>query len=291
MIQIIDSMPMAEYHANPALGHSGAVVLMERCPAHYAYALTQPEAQKREFDIGTAVHNYVLEPEHFTSRLVIVRGVTKDGRASAGYASQAAKDQRDHAYNNGMTPLLPEEHVGVIQMGQSVLCHPLAGPLLKGGISERTFLWEDEEFQIARKCRPDYITLADDGATVVNFKTDRNAHPEAIRKTLWNNNWFTSEAFTREGLEAHGIKVKQYLYLVVEKEPPYLVAVYQLPRRAVEWGHAWCRKAVETLARCQKTGVWPGYGDAIQEVDPPGWADFRWEERSVAGEFSIKEGA
>ncbi len=283
-----DQLSNEDYHADDALGHSGAVTIMEQSPAHFLWERTHPAEQKREFDIGTAVHCALLEPEYFNDRMFVLPVEFKD------YRKKDAQALREHAYLRDMTPLLGDQFSAVTVMAEAVRAHPIAGPLLTGGIAEQSLFWRDETNGVMRKCRPDYrvdrAKNRSDDAWIINLKTAASAHPEAIRRVAWDNHWWSSQAYTMEGLAAHGIEVSDYLYIVVEKDQPHYVVVYRLPERAVEMGMLFNQKAVNTFAWCQRTGDWPGYAQTIVDIEPFAWQETRFEERHVRGDFEIKPG-
>ena len=69
---IYDNLPADDYHADEAIGHSDCVTLMDECPAHWLYKSTHPESPKREFDIGTACHTMLLEPDQFADKFMVL---------------------------------------------------------------------------------------------------------------------------------------------------------------------------------------------------------------------------
>lgn len=288
---IYDDMSMVEYHADDALGHGYAVTLVDDCPARFRWDRDHPQPEKREFDIGRAVHTLILEPEKYAESVVILPPHLTD------YRKKEAQDIRDMAYMQDQTPLLHHQHEECLAMAHAVRKHPVAGPLLTGGIAEQSFFWRDEAFGVTRKCRPDYyrkVMRSDPvefqaGHLVVNLKTAASAHPAAISKAAWDHGWHTSQEWTMSGLEAHAIRVSDYLYVVVEKEPPHLVAVYRLPTRMVQMAMQINRKAVHLFAQCQKSGVWPDYGSRIIELEPPRWVEHNFEEARVRGDYSLPE--
>ena len=62
-----------------------------------------------------------------------------------------------------------------------------------------------------------------------------------------------------------------FVFIAVEKKPPYAVGVYVLDSESVDAGRAVYRADLNTYAACQKSGEWPGYGDKIQTINVPGW--------------------
>jgi hypothetical protein len=62
-----------------------------------------------------------------------------------------------------------------------------------------------------------------------------------------------------------------FVFIVQQKDPPFLVSVCQLEPEDIELGRNQNRRAVEIYAACKESGVWPGY-DGIATCPLPGWA-------------------
>ena len=285
---IYDDLPADEYHADEAIGHSDCQVLMDECPRRWVWNKTHPEPPKLEFDIGTACHAMVLEPNR--ELLMVLPLEFKD------YRTNAAKELRDVARIQNLIPLLTHQHEAVVEMARAVNGHPLANLALSDGVAERSYFWKDKTTGLMRKCRPDFIKTVNVATaatinSVVNFKTAASAHPNEISRAAWNNHWWSSEWYTYEGMAAcgHPVRTQEYLYVVVEKEPPHFVMVYRLPERMIEMGAIWTRKAIDTFAACLSTGEFPGYGESIVEVEAPQWATHQFEDDHVAGKYALRE--
>lgn len=64
---------------------------------------------------------------------------------------------------------------------------------------------------------------------------------------------------------------KHFVFIAVEKRPPYAVGVYVLDEESVEIGRAQYRADLNRFAECVTTDSWPGYGDRIQTISVPAW--------------------
>jgi hypothetical protein len=280
---IYDDLPNDEYHADEAISHSDCVTLLDECPRRWVWNKMHPEPPKLEFDIGTACHAMVLEPNR--ELLWVLPPQITD------YRTNAAKEMRDNARIQGMIPLLTHQHEAVVEMARAVNSHPLANLALSDGVAERSYFWKDKTTGLMRKCRPDFVKALNGNYTVVNFKTAASAHPREISRAAWNNHWWSSQWYTSEGMRAydHDVPPLGYFYVVVEKEPPHFVMVYRLPERMIEMGAIWTRKAIDTFAACMSTGEFPGYGESIVEVEAPRWAEVQFDEDHVAGKYALRE--
>lgn len=64
---------------------------------------------------------------------------------------------------------------------------------------------------------------------------------------------------------------KHFIFIAVEKKPPYAVGVYKLDEESVDLGRAQYRTDLRVYAECKANDNWPGYGDKIQTISVPGW--------------------
>lgn len=292
-------LPAEIYHGSPcdgpSLSHSGARLLVEDCPAVFWHGSPmnpafEPE-QKREFDIGTAGHLIMLEPDFWNDRVVIVEGKTKDGKPSTGYTSRDAKDQRAAAYAAGKTPLLPDQADRIHAMRDALLEHPIARKAFRGGRAERSYFWRDSATGVWLKCRPDYE--APDLVRLVDYKTVTSAHPRALSRRAYDHGHYSQAAWYLDGVErAAGVRPEEFWFVAQEPTAPYLVSVYKLTTRAIEWGQMQNRRAIDMFARCLGADDWPGYRDpktpdrdVAHVIDLPGYAEFQLQDRMDAGEF------
>jgi hypothetical protein len=292
--RFIDGLSAEDYHATPALSKSGIGTLIDECPAKFWWKSPLNPAyereEKRTFDMGTAAHLMFLEPDLFTEKTVIVEGFTKDGKPSAGYASQDAKDQRDAAYAAGKTPLLKPEVAQLSAMRTALMAHPLAKDAFQDGVAERTHFWTDPEFGVPCKARPDWHSIQ--RGYVVDYKTTKSAHPRDFSKRLWDHHYFVQQPWYLDGIKATTGEKARFLFVVQETDEPYLVSVFQLDHHTTEWGRKYATKAKQVYAKCLEGDQWPGYRDPahpdedrMMQVDLPSYAQYQLAEREERDEF------
>lgn len=75
-----------------------------------------------------------------------------------------------------------------------------------------------------------------------------------------------------DGLNTLAPHDRKFVFVAVEKEPPYAVAVYELEEDALQLGRDDYQKHLAQYAECVKTNRWPGYGDGMDYVSLPSWA-------------------
>lgn len=188
--------------------------------------------------------------------------------------------------NNGHRKVLEQDTWDQLHaMRDAVMAHQAAGALLTGapGKAEQSVYWIDAETGLLCRCRPDF--WRQDGI-VVDVKTCEDASPEGFAKAVANWRYHVQHPFYTDGINAMREQllaketppadipapVRAFVFLAVEKKPPYAVGVYVLEHEAVELGHLEYRRDLATLKQCIDSDTWPGYGDAIQPLQLPRWA-------------------
>jgi hypothetical protein len=289
-----DGLSATAYHATPALSKSGVGILVDECPAKFWWQSPlnpayEPE-RKKEFDIGTAAHLIFLEPDLFTQQTVIVEGFTKEGKPSAGYATDDAKNQRAAAYAACKTPLLKPELAKLEAMRAALMQHPLAKDAFQDGIAERSHFWTDPEFDIPCKARPDWHSIK--RGYMVDYKTTSSAHPRDFSRKVWEHHYFVQQPWYLDGVKQTMDETPRFLFIVQETEAPYLVSVFELELSTAEWGRKYASKGKQIYARCLERGEWPGYRDPahpdqdrMMQVELPSYAQSQLIDRDERDEF------
>lgn len=262
MTAAILDLPDPEYFAHPALSHSDAKLLLD-CPARYRYIKQAgPLPYKAEFEWGHAVHELVLGKGPG-----IIQIDYDDWR------SKTAREERDAAIAEGRTPLLYEEYGRALDCADAVRQHPLAAKLLDHlDHAEITAIWDDDDIQ--RKAKLDGIC----GRFGIDLKTTQNAATDAFGRSAGTYAYASQDAWYRDALRTcFDIADPKFLFVVVEKHPPYLVNVIELDPYDVELGGRRNRAALDLYRRCRDRDEWPAYGDGINVAQLPRWAELEME--------------
>lgn len=258
----IYNIPAEEYHK--AAGVSKSMLdHLERSPAHFKAHQEAPKEPTPAMVMGTIVHTAILEPHKPRGFHVVPSGV--DGRNKAGKEWYAA--------HVDLPCIDAEENAGLRGMVNSVARHPLASVIMEGGQNEMSVFAMHEATATLRRSRPDKITKDSGGnPTIVDLKTTDDASYEAFAKTVVNFRYHVQQAFYQDCFEALTGQKPYFLFVVVERKPPYAVACYELERGAVEYGRACYESNLATYAKCVKTNKWPAYSEEIKKLALPSWA-------------------
>lgn len=276
-----------DYHRNanllpaPSLSSSGAKTIRGRSPFHFWFDSPMnpkrpPEPDKPHFNVGKAAHDLVLLSDRWPEFYHIVPNgfsVAHHNKwAEAIPAYEAARDA-------GKTILKRAEADTVEAVADAIASCPTATAALTNGERETTLAWRDPETDVWLRARPDFLPKsAMLGAKVsvvadLKFVAPAHASPLGFQRAIANFGYYQSAAFYADGIEAiYGRAPSHWLHVVVEKEPPHCVALYELPAEDIERGRWVNREAIQTFAQCLGSGIWPGYADEPVPVGLPAWA-------------------
>ena len=260
---VIDNLPMDDYHASAALSSSGIKKLL-RSPAHYVVERTQSRAPTDAMRIGTAVHTLLLEPERSGE---VVQMPTFNLRTNAGKADRDAW----LAEHPGAQAFALPDYERICGAVEAVRRHPAAGMLLSEGKAETSLFWRDAATRIECRARFDWYRPAD--GIIADVKTCQDASPEGFQRAIGAFSYHVSAAHYWLGHEhLMDRSPAAWLFICVEVEPPFGVAVYALESDALRAGMDQCARAYKTFRQCVESGSWPAYPNTIEPISAPRWA-------------------
>lgn len=261
----------ADYRAQTDwLSVSGAKKLLPpSCPAKFKATLGV-EDHKPQFDVGKAFHTAVLGDG---GEIVTV--------PFDSWRSKDARDMRDAAYEAGAIPLLFADAEAVLEMAAAVKAHDVAPLLFQGGAPEVSAFWVDETTGVKCKARFDYLPekQPDRRLIVPDLKSAVSADPGEFSRAAARYGYLLQQEHYSSALRHLGVDDDPaFLFVVVEKEPPYLVNVGQFAgdddRRL---SAAALEKALRLYRDCLEADHWPGW-PGVTDLSLPTWHLYALEE-------------
>jgi exodeoxyribonuclease VIII len=257
---IYPGMSDADYRATKAVSCS----TLKRFAEAPAKALV-PSKDSAAMNAGRLIHSALLEPHLFEARYAwtaIDRRGTKAWEAAEAEAAAESK-----------TLLKRDDWCELATIRDAVMAHPTARELLGPGlIPEASVFWRDEATGMPCRGRVDGLRPQD--RLIVDLKTTVDASPDDFARGAanWRHHW--QEAFYRHGVKAApgGFEADRFIFIALEREPPFLIGIYELSPGAVAQGKREVMRALGEYAECERTGIWPGYSPDVVMVDLPAWA-------------------
>jgi PDDEXK-like domain of unknown function (DUF3799) len=262
---IFEAIPHDEYLAAEGISHS-LLRHMDPTPAHcLAYQNRPPEEPSAERLLGSLLHSSLLTPSEELPLVVKPPGMK--------FSTLAGKHWRAEALAAGKI-ILGEEDWTMVQAlcrtaRESSLCQTIFG----AGRPEVS-MWAPVEAGTPGtllKARIDWVP--EQGNALVDLKSVRDASPEGFRKAMLDYCWHSQAAWYLDVWERIGDSPRDaFCFVVFEKQPPFLVAAYQVGPASLTLGRKQNARRLERLLRCMEEDRWPGYGEEIREVEVPDWA-------------------
>lgn len=269
---IYHDVPNMRYHRGPGTSKSD-LDRIARSPAHFKVQKDHPRPQTPAMLMGSALHKLVLEPETFPEEYA--------PDPFPGSQAKAAKEARAELKAQGMELIHTapvnsaywdrDDWRRIHDMRDALEDHPIASALLSHGISEPSAYWIDKPTGLLCKCRPDRLD-ADAHQVCIDIKTTGDASYSQFARSVHRFRYNVSAAFYTDGLIACDINIKHYVFIVVERDPPYGVNCFVLDDRATEHGRILYRRNLATVAECMDADEWPGYPKDIRALELPGYA-------------------
>jgi hypothetical protein len=249
-----------------SLSCSGAKLLLEPgCPALYQWTRKNPRQATEAMNFGSAAHREVL-------------GV---GWPTAicpydSYTTKAAREWKAEQVAAGVIPVTREQRERIVAMAAAIRTHPVASKLLAAEEVrvEHSFFWEDPATGITLRARFDSVLLH--GRVVItDYKTAAHANPRDFAKQAANLRYHWQDVTYRQAVtHTLGDADPDFLFVVQEPEPPYLVGIYRVPAEAIMAAQDDLAEARRIYARCVAADEWPDwqYGQPVVTLDWPRWA-------------------
>jgi len=248
---------------------------LAHAPALFAWHREHPPEETAAMRLGTAFHMAILEPERFET--------TYQPKPPGDGRTKAVREACLQLEMQGFRLLTQVEFAACRGACESVMKHPQAGGLLRipEVMREVSLVWDRvtaSGIPIQCKARPDIMDPKT--GIIIDLKSTTNAAKDAFSRQLHSLHYHWSAAHYILGASECGIKIDAYLFLAVEKEPPYLCALYQLEQTALDVAFCDVERLLDLYAKCQTKEEWPGLPVGVIQIGLPVWA----YERAMRGE-------
>lgn len=278
-----------EYHGGPGISKSG-LDLINLSPLHYITNKRHPKSSTEAMFFGTAFHTIVLEPDVFNAEYV----KTPDAAPKRPTSAQLNAKKQSAAAIKSITywEKFDTDNTGKIiitnkagddpfwkpgmwdqlhLMRDAILAHPVASILLDldQGVAEQSVYWIDKETGKLCKCRPDFVN--DVHNIAIDLKSALDASFTGFAKSCANFRYHVQSPFYLDGLYNAGRKIDSFVFVAVEKSPPWAVGIYVLDKEAIRIGRIQYQRDLEVYAQCHKEQVWPSYPEEIRDLVLPAW--------------------
>lgn len=253
------------YHEGNGISKTGIKEFM-KSPMHYWERYINPERKKQnktqQMTFGSAFHIKVLEPHLFDSEVAIIpSGI--DRRTKAG---KSEWDQFQSESENKIV-ISESDHEVLNIMADKIMQNPTAKNLIEGGQYERSIYYNDDDSGMLCKTRPDILHKY----FIADVKTAADASFNAFQRDLFNYGYHLQAAMCFDGVsKILEREMQEFVFIVIEKTPPYAVAIYALDHDSIQFGKERYRAELIKIKNCIDNAEWPGYESRV--ISLPSWA-------------------
>lgn len=241
--------------------------------------------------LGTLTHHRVLEPLAPLPKVIVPPrtypapvdcSAVKQKKAQPGdpldwhWSAKFCKAWAAQMEEQGQIILTETEFNTVEGMVRSIKDHPLCKSIFADGWSEvSVFKNSITSPTVLRKARLDWVPRH--GSALVDVKTCQDASLDAFAKTILDQGYHCQAAYYLDlwndaVWETAFTPREHFVFIAVEKTPPYLVAVYNLHIEAVKKGRGLNMDRLVTYGRCSAKKEWPGFSPDVETINLPQWA-------------------
>jgi hypothetical protein len=151
--------------------------------------------------------------------------------------------------------------------------HPTAlGFLRNAGEPEKSLFTVDAETGVWLRGKLDHYPTPDDEhrPVLVDYKTTTDANPARFGKALAAYAYHSQAAWYLDlYARVTGRDDAGFVFVVQEKDPPYLVSVVEPDAYALAVGATENRAAIDLYVQCMTDDEWPGYSLDVELVTLP----------------------
>ena len=264
----IKNLTEKDYRALPKISQ-GDLKLINKAPLFYKLRETL-NVRTSAMDFGIACHAALLTPSEFKANFVVMpkfSGKTAKGEItfSKNATDVKAKMAAFELENQGKVIIEESDVERITGICNTLLQDETCSMLLTGGESEVSFEFEHRGHQCKGRLDKLHLDHPLFGKTVIEFKTTRDASPEAFTREVANFGYDFQAAFYSLAL-----RPQRYFCIAIEKEFPFAFGVYDMSQW-IELGEKKVEKAFDKLEYCLENNVWPGYTESLEQLQPPSW--------------------
>lgn len=263
----IFNMTDEEYFALPAVSQSDVKNALESERKFFEnWAGNLNKVSKEPTDamlFGSALHCLVLEPEEFKSRFNVLPEGTN-------LRTNAGKAIRDEMLATGKPLLKSEQMEELYEIAKSVRNNVRVEKMLNNTVKEQAIVWFDEEYGVWCKAKADMVNhhyLAD-------LKTTEDASAEGFNSSVVKYGYHIQDTWYMRGMRALNKPHQAFMFVAVEKKPPYLVCTHVLDDTYRVIAEEQIREGISIIKEAMKAKdirELESVNDEIKIQSPPQW--------------------
>jgi len=221
-----------------------------KSPRYYYYERNEKveKSTGRHFNIGSGLHELILEPQLFKTNYVVYPKV--DARTKEG-KQQIAEFNKT---SGGKTILYEDEMEMIRLISENALKNNSLVELMKDSHREVSCYTIDEITGLKIRLRPDILSSTK--STIVDIKSCLDSSARKFKSDVFTYSYSLSAAYYCDFIGR-----ENYIFAACSKTAPYEVALYGLNDEMYDYGREQYRMGLDLLKFCQDNNYWPSYNE------------------------------
>jgi exodeoxyribonuclease VIII len=234
-------------------------ILAAGTPAHLrAWLAGERKLETDALHFGIVAHYAILEGDKY-KKMFYVRP------PNMSFASKAGKEWKEA---HGDKPTLSFDDATALKgMVESVRHHPFAKRVLADGKPEQSLFVIDDRDTL-RKSRLDTYTR---GNVLADIKTCVSAGNDWFERAISRHRYHVRAAYYLDNCRLLGMDKEHFVFIAVEKSPPYAVRCLKLDGDCITFGRKLYQADLQTYRNCQANDEWPAYETGYADIGLPSW--------------------
>lgn len=268
-IGVHKNLDIEDYHGDKNSISRSSLMDFKQSPKKYWAKHLNPERPPKEikdsWEFGTAFHTLILEPKLFEEQYFILPEkvlLKKVGRE----AYEEYKKVEEEAQTTKKQVLSRTDYSKLCGMQVALFSNERATRLIRNGIYESSYFWQDEHTGLIVKSRPDILNYG----AYIDLKTIDDASPEYYQREMAKYGYHIQAAMTKDAVfELEKVKLDACINICVEKKYPYSVGIYIIDESAIETGQYEYKQLLLDLKTCIINNEFNDY--EVQTIGLPRW--------------------
>ena len=259
-------MTEKEYRARPAVSRSELFKISES-PEKFKYYKDHPEDPTPALLFGQLFHAMALQPDTVFEQFAIAPNV--DRRTKAGKEAFAEFEMQSQDKTVVTFDMVEQAAAMCDALNRNEFVKKLFN-----GARETPFFWTDDMTGEECKCRTDVLTEVGDNLIIVDLKTADSAETEAFIRAAIKYGYDFQAAMYSDGVKSNTGRDPLFVFVVIEKKPPYSINILQADKLLIRRGYDLFREYIGIYHDCKTTGNWYGYlgkYNQINNLPLPAW--------------------
>lgn len=252
-------MTEQEYRKHPAISRSELFKISES-PEKFKYYQEHPEEPTPALVFGQLFHAMALTPETVAEQFAVAPNV--DRRTKEGKKEWLEFQEMSKSWTVVTEDMIEQSTA----MCEALNKNEFVKKLLKGE-KEKPFFWVDEMTNEECKCRVDCLTEVGENLIIVDLKSTDNAETEAFMRSAIKYGYDLQSAMYSEGVKVNTGKEPLFVFIAIEKKPPYAINILQSDKLFIKRGYDVFRELLGIYSECKKTGIWWGYLGRYNQIN------------------------